>query len=193
MYLALTFTTGPATVVALAVAHAALKVDVPAALLLAAAIVGIVLPSFGSVVSVALTFLYGLVLLPVGLVHCMIKPKDPGHYSVVLLAQLTSLLNGGALPDWASTPAPSPGPTDRSYRHPTPQATHTPSADVLPPARNAARVATEHLFWQLLQDMAVQRPAGQTDVVDTVPNRGRHAKPEPETAEPETIKDLATV
>jgi hypothetical protein len=183
-------TTGPVTVAALLVAHVALHDDVPFPLLAGIIILSIALPRSRSMVAVALSALYGLVLLPVGLIYAILKRNDPGEYLTRLLAKVVSLLDDVQLPAWAASPAPVSAPAhdgDMSQGNPV-QTAPARSADLLPPAVIATRLEREPYFDLVFQELSSRRPNGRTDVVDLQP-RGRHAKL---ASEQESAEELAT-
>jgi hypothetical protein len=214
---ALRMATTPATIAALAIARE--MRDIPTSVAVVGVILSIVLPKCRRVVAATLCLLYGVAFLPVGWRRAMFSGDDHGDCMMRNLAKAVSLLNGVPVPDWASAsaqaPESSPAPPGAAVATTAsaPTCVAEPgnaspvlpvgTADLLPPARNAARQATEPFFDSVMTDMAVGRPRGATDALDLeiVPYvvagdrqpRGRHARAKSDVDEtkPDLAEELA--
>jgi hypothetical protein len=174
----LTLSTGPATIGTALLAHAVLHANVPFSLL--AGILCLVLLRSQAVIAV-LFALFGVVLVPVGMIHVILARKDPAEYFLKVLTRITNL----AISFQVLVPAQESPAENDTGRASLVSPEQGPSLDPLPPAVNTARMVNEDIYWATIQVMAERRPDGLPDIVpglscSTQPAKGRHAKLESE-------------
>lgn len=182
---ALTLSIGVVTVGSALAGHVVLNANVSFPLLMSLAILSVVIPRCRAIVATTLGALYGLVLLPVGIIYCIIARKDPGSYLTDTLADVVRAIHDGYVKtkgsDSNSIVRQKSPVEDERVRLGAPLLSAVSSADNLP----------KSVVSNILEKAAEQRPEGPSgDVLaaaGAVPLRkGRHAK-----AEPEPLKELA--
>jgi hypothetical protein len=83
---------GLVTISSIVVAHRALNIDIPFPLILALTVLDIVVPRYRAFAAGTLGILYGLIILPLGIIYVIFARKDPAEYLIANLEKIIAII-----------------------------------------------------------------------------------------------------